>query len=187
MKSQLIVCMILILAIFAIPAHAGCGKWVVRDNTDFLKDPIFDEAMESSTGSSATVNPDGSPRVNSSAEEKIEKMANDNVAAEKKAPSIDLAGKWMVSLQNRSIDLILIQSGDRLQGYGTLLEKASDTPATATGTISDEGISLDVKLVQQKKDYRLDLALVKDGLQGSYQLYEMETLEENGNATATRS
>ncbi|HNX10058.1 MAG TPA: hypothetical protein PKL29_08075 [Methanothrix sp.] len=187
MRIQLIVCMMLIMSMIASPACAGCGRWVVRDNTDFLKDSIFDEAMESSTGSSATVNPDGSPRVNSSAEEKSEKTEDSNGVAKKKAPTIDLAGKWKVSLQNRSIDLILIQNGDRLQGYGTLLEKASDTPATATGSISDEGISLDVKLVQQKKDYRLDMALVKDKMQGSYELYEMETLEENGNATASRS
>jgi hypothetical protein len=179
--------MMLILATFASPAYAGCGKWVIRDNTDFLEDPIFDEALESSTKSSATVNPDGSPRLNSSTEEKSKKTANDNVVAKKKPPSIDLAGKWKVSLQNRSIDLILIQNGERLQGYGTLLEKSSDTPATATGSISDEGISLDVKLVQQKKDYRLEMAFVKDGLQGSYQLYEKEALEENGNATAIRA
>lgn len=192
MRIQSIVCMILILAMIASPAYAGCGKWVIRDNTDFLKDPIFDEALESSTGSSATVNPDGSPRVNSSTEEKSnkeksEKAANDNLVVEKKAPSVDLAGKWKVSLQNRSIDLILIQNGDRLQGYGTLIEKASDTPATATGSISDDGINLDVKLVQQKKDYRLDMAFVNDRLQGSYELYEMEALEENGNATARRA
>lgn len=187
MKSQLIVCMILILATIASPAYAGCGRWVVRDTTDFLKDPIFDDAVASSTGSSATVNPDGTPKAQNDTEEKNENAANDNVVAKKKTPSIDLAGKWKVSLQNKSIDLILIQNGDRLQGYGTLLEKASDTPATATGTISDEGISLDVKLVQQKKDYRLDLALVKDKMQGSYELYEKEALEENGNATARRS
>lgn len=189
MRIQSIVCMILILALIASPAYAGCGKWVIRDNTDFLKDPIFDEALESSTGSSATVNPDGSPRVNSSTEEKNEKKTNgnDNLVVEKKSPSVDLAGKWKVFMQNRSIDLILIQNGDRLQGYGTLIEKASDTPATATGSISDEGINLDVKLVQQKMDYRLDMALVKDRLQGSYELYEMEALEENGNATARRA
>jgi hypothetical protein len=187
LRIQSIVCIILILATVTSPAYAGCGKWVIRDNTDFLEDPIFDEALKSSTGSSATVNPDGSPRANNSTEEKSEKTAETSVAIEKKAPSIDLAGKWKVSMQNRSIDLILIQNGDRLQGYGTLLEKASDTPATATGSISDGGINLDVKLVQQQKDYRLDMALVKDKLQGSYELYEMEALEESGSATARRA
>jgi hypothetical protein len=194
LKSQLIVCMVLILAMLATPASAGCGKWVIRDNTDFLKDPIFDDAVASSTGSSATVNPDGTAKAKNETADNNEKAVTNNVVAEKKASTIDLAGKWKVLLEKspekdaeKAINLILIQTGDRLQGYGTLLEGGSDTPATATGFISDEGISLDVKLVQQKKDYRLDMALVKSELLGSYELYAMEKLEENGNATASRS
>lgn len=191
MKSQLIVCMVLILAMLTSPAYAGCGKWVIRDNTDFLKDPMFDDAVASSTGSSATLNSDGTPIAKNESVETSEKTA----IVEKKAPTIDLAGKWRVMLEKSSaeqntgkaIDLILIQTGDRLQGYGTILEGGSDSPATATGSISDEGISLDVKLIPQKKDYRLDLALVKSKLEGSYELYAMEKLEENGNATASRS
>ena len=175
----------------ACPAYAGCGKWVIRDNTDFLKDPMFDDAVASSTGSSATLNSDGTPIAKNESVETSEKTA----IVEKKAPTIDLAGKWRVMLEKSSaeqnagkaIDLILIQTGDRLQGYGTLIEGGSDSPATATGSISDEGISLDVKLIPLKKDYRLDLALVKSKLEGSYELYAMEKLEENGNATASRS
>ncbi|MCK9565423.1 MAG: hypothetical protein M0Q43_05175 [Methanothrix sp.] len=192
MKSQLIVCMVLIVSMLASPAYAGCGKWVIRDNTDFLKDSIFDDAVASSTGDSATLNPDGTARVKNETAENSEKEATNTVVAEKKAPTIDLAGKWRVMLEKSTaeqdtIDLILIQTGDRLQGYGTLLEGGSDIPATATGSVSDEGISLDVKLIQQKKDYRLDMALVKSELEGSYELYEMEKLAENGNVTASRS
>ncbi|MCX6673720.1 MAG: hypothetical protein NTY37_08080 [Methanothrix sp.] len=188
MKSQLIVCMVLILATLAYPAFAGCGKWVIRDNTDFLKDPIFDDAVASSTGSSATVNPDGTAKAENETVENSEISA----VAKKKAPTIDLAGKWKVSLEKSQaeqniIDLILIQTGDRLQGYGTLFEGGFDSPATATGSITDDGISLDVKLIQQKKDYRLDMALVRSELEGSYELYDMEKLAENGNATASRS
>ena len=193
MKSQLIVCMVLLLAILASSASGagGCGKWVIRDNTDFLIDPMFEDAVASSTGSSATANLDSTVKAKNETVENSEKVA----IVEKKAPSIDLAGKWRVLLEKSSaelnagkaIDLILIQTGDRLQGYGTLLEGGLDSPATATGSISDEGISLDVKLVQQKKDYRLDMALVKSELLGSYELYAMEKLEENGNATASRS
>jgi len=180
----------------ASPAYAGCGKWVVRDNTDFLTDPIFDDAVSSSTGNSATVNPDGTVKAKNEMVENSEKVStNNNIIAEKKAPTIDLAGKWKVRLEKsqaeqntgKAIDLILIQTGDRLQGYGTLLEGGSDIPATATGSISEEGISLDVKLSKQKKDYRLDMALVSSKLEGSYELYEMEKLAENGNATASRS
>ena len=191
MKSQLIVCMVLILAMLAYPAlgAGGCGKWVIRDNTDFLIDPMFDDAVASSTGSSNIGNPDSTPKeANNETQEMKEKVA----VSEKKAPTIDLAGKWRVMLEKSPaeqniIDLILIQTGDRLQGYGTLLEEGSDSPATATGSISDDGISLDVKLIQQKKDYRLDMALVKSELEGSYELHDMEALAENGNATARRS
>jgi len=196
LKSQLIVCMVLIFAVLACPAYAGCGKWVIRDNTDFLQDPIFDDAVASSTGSSATVNPDGTAKAKNETEENSEKVETINTAvATKEAPTIDLAGKWKVRLERspseqnggKAINLILIQTGERLQGYGTLLEGGSDIPATATGSISDEGINLDVKLTSQKKDYRLDMALVSSGLEGSYELYEMEKLAENGNATAKRS
>lgn len=191
MKSQLIVCMAMILAMLASPAYAGCGKWVIRDNTDFLKDPIFDDAVASSTGSSATVNPDGSAKAKNETAEESEKAE----AVVKKTPIVDLDGKWKILLEKspaeqdtrKAINLILIQTGDRLQGYGTFLEAGSDTPATATGIISDEGISLDVKLVRQQKDYRLDMALVSSKLEGSYELYEMETLAEKGNATGSRS
>ena len=196
MKSQLIVCMVLIFAVLACPAYAGCGKWVIRDNTDFLQDPIFDDAVASSTGSSATVNPDGTAKAKNETEKNSEKVETVNAAvATKEAPTIDLAGKWKVRLEKspaeqnsgKAINLILIQTGERLQGYGTLLEGGSDIPATATGSISDEGINLDVKLTSQKKDYRLDMALVSSELEGSYELYEMEKLAENGNATASRS
>ena len=197
MKSQLIVCMVLILAILASPAFAGCGKWVIRDNTDFLEDPIFDDAVASSTGSSATVNPDGMAKEEKNETEENSENGNsiNTTVALKVAPIIDLAGTWKVRLEKspaeqntgKAINLILIQTGDRLQGYGTLLEDGSDIPATAMGSICNEGISLDLKLSSQKKVYRLDMALVKSELEGSYELYEMETLAENGNATAKRA
>ena len=50
MRMKSILSLALILIILASPAWAGCGRWVVRDNTDFLADPLFDAAMESSTG-----------------------------------------------------------------------------------------------------------------------------------------
>jgi hypothetical protein len=201
LKSQLIVCILLILAMLACPASAGCGKWVIRDNTDYLEDPMFDDAVASSTGSSATVNPEGMAKeekneTEENSEENIGKEPTINTdVVRKEAPTIDLAGKWRLRLEKspaeqntgKTINLILIQNGNRLQGYGTLLDEGSDIPATATGSISDEGISLDLKLTAQKKDYRLDMALISSKLEGKYELYEMETLAEKGNATASRS
>ena len=87
----------------------------------------------------------------------------------------------------RSMDLILIQSAGRLQGYGTISENGSDVTATATGTVSQEEISLEVKVNSQQKDYRLDLVHEDGSLQGSYELYQAEKLAESGNATAGRA
>jgi hypothetical protein len=185
------------MALLACPAWAGCGKWVVRDNTDFLTDPDFDQAVASSTGTSATLNPDGTakPSVEMENSSAISTPVNAAAAVEKKDPVMDLGGKWSVRLQAASaeqskgsaLDLILIQTGERLQGYGTLVEGGSDIPATATGSITKDSVSLDVKLVKQKKDYKLDLNLVNNKMEGNYELYESQKLEEDGNATASRS
>jgi len=153
--------------------------------------------VASSTGSNATVNSDGTPIAkNETKEADTTESTSSTTANKNEADAIDLSGKWRINLVNgqgaeqnagKALDLILIQTGDRLQGYGTILEDGIDIPATATGTISEDGINLDVKMTQQKKDYRLDMSLVKSELEGSYELYDMETLSENGNATASRS
>jgi hypothetical protein len=198
LKTHLALCTVLIMALLAYPAWAGCGKWVVRDNTDFLTDPLFDQAVASSTGSSATLNPDGTAKQSTEKEKEntgVTSTVSSAATVEKKDPAIDLGGTWKVMLekgtpdQNKGIalDLILIQTGERLQGYGTLIDEGSDIPATATGSISEGSVSLDVKLVKQKKDYKLDMALVNNKMEGNYELYESEKLAEDGNATASRS
>jgi len=196
LKIQSIICVALILAILCSPAWAGCGRWVIRDNTDYLADPIFDEAVASSTGVNATDNSGGSPAAQNDTEENITtSQAEETTAVQEEVPEIDLAGKWTLRMADglagqgtgKTMELILIQTEDRLQGYGTILEEDADIPAMATGTISQDDITLDVKLTQQKRDYRLSLALVNSQLQGSYQLYDMQELSESGNATAIRS
>lgn len=190
MRMKSILSLALILIILASPAWAGCGRWVVRDNTDFLADPLFDAAMESSTGINDSA---------ASGEEAANQTENSSTSpapeaiVQKKDPIIDLAGKWRMSLigggteSAKIMDIILIQSGDRLQGYGTILDGDSDYLATATGAVSEDEISLQVKVSSQQKDYRLDLVHENDRLQGSYQLYQAERLAGSGNATASRS
>lgn len=194
MKTLMILCAALIMAMLAYQASAGCGRWVVRETTDYLQDPVFDEAVASSTGPNSTVNP-ASPS-NQSEEKKNDKAADiEPEAVQEKAPAIDLSGKWRVVLQpdqgqqsvESPLELILIQSGDRLQGYGTLEEKGAQIPATATGSISQDDVSLDVKLTKQDKEYRLDLSLINSTLEGSYELYESDKLSEKGEASASRS
>ena len=190
MRMKSILSLAMILIILASPAWAGCGRWVVRDNTDFLADPLFDAAMESSTGINDSA---------ASGEEAANQTENSSTSpapeaiVQKKDPIIDLAGKWRMSLigggteSAKIMDIILIQSGDRLQGYGTILDGDSDYLATATGAVSEDEISLQVKVSSQQKDYRLDLVHENGRLQGSYQLYQSERLAESGNATASRS
>jgi len=193
MSMKSILSLALILIILVSPAWAGCGKWVVRDNTDFLADPLFDAAMESSTGINATSGSEA-PAAENKTEDQSSAPASTEAAVQKAAPVIDLAGKWKISMNGggseaagRSMDIILIQSADRLQGYGTITEGSSDVTATATGAVSDDRISLEVKVGSQKKDYRLDLVNEGGRLQGSYELYQAEKLAESGNATASRS
>jgi hypothetical protein len=193
MRMKSILSLALILIILASPAWAGCGRWVVRDNTDFLADPLFDAAMESSTGINATSGSEA-PAAENQTEDESSAQASTETAVQKAAPVIDLAGKWKISMTGdgseaagRSMDIILIQSADRLQGYGTITEGSSDVTATATGAVYNDGISLEVKVGSQKKDYRLDLVNEGGRMQGSYELYQAEKLAESGNATASRS
>jgi len=189
MKSILSLAMILI--ILASPAWAGCGRWVVRDNTDFLADPLFDAAMESSTGINDI---DGSEESQAANQGENNSTATSAVAVvQKEDPIIDLAGKWRMSLAGdgtesaKIMDIILIQSGERLQGYGSITEGDSDALATATGAVSEDEISLEVKVNSQQEDYRLDLIHEESSMQGSYALYQAEKLAESGNATASRT
>lgn len=180
MKTKIALLIVMIAVLLTFQASAGCGKWVVRENTDYLEDPLFDDAVEDSTGQSATANVAG----------KMNKVEGNTTSVEEKAYAIDIAGKWRFKLQSDlegALDLILIQSSDRLQGYGTLEERGSVIPATATGIISKDAVSLDVKLSREKKDYRLDLTLVNGTLEGSYELYESDKLAGKGNATANKA
>ena len=192
MKMKSILSLALILIILASPAWAGCGRWVVRDNTDFLADPLFDAAMESSTG----VNDSDGSEESQAAANQTEGNSTASAAVpavQKEDPIIDLAGKWRMSLNDggpeaaKIMDIILIQSGDRLQGYGSITEGDSDALATATGAVSEDEISLEVKVNSQQEDYRLDMVHENGRLQGSYALYQAERLAESGNATASRT
>ena len=200
MKIHSILCLALVVVLLASPAWAGCGKWVIRENPnyDYLSDADFDQAVASSTGAAATLNSDGTTKESSEKDLAVEKAQKEEELKEnavlKEDPILNLGGEWKVLLdmkidgqdQQTALDLILIQTKDRLQGYGTLIEEGADLPATATGSISDDSVSRNVKQVEQKKEYKLDLAVIEGGLKGVYELYESEKLAGKGNATASR-
>jgi hypothetical protein len=195
----MIVLLVLIIALLSSQASAKCGKWVIRDNTDYLEDPLFDDAVKSSIGASDSRNADAQANdgnetneINESANvAKPDAQENDDAAP-------DLSGSWQVSLDkvaDSSLKLILIQSGDRLQGYGSLNENCVEIPATAMGSISEDSdaVNLDFKLVKdgtlnkEDRQYKLNFALINDSLSGSYELYAGDELAGEGNATAIKS
>jgi hypothetical protein len=187
MKFKITVMIAFIIAFLVFNASAGCGRWVIRDNTDYLEDPVFDEAVSSSTVSS----PMQSENAN---ESDTQNQQNTQKIANAKALGLDVSGKWLVSLGEAStpINLILIQSNDRVQGYGSLKDNNAEISMTATGSLSDDTISLDAKPVVEgslnkiNKEYKLNLAKANDIFEGSYEIYIGGDLSEKGNATAVR-
>jgi hypothetical protein len=103
-------------------------------------------------------------------------------------------GKWTVKLQNAgsSMDLILIQTGERVQGSGNLNEATKKIPLIAKGSVSANSITLDVQTVVGEyvnkidKSFHLDLVKVDRVISGSYEAYSGEDLTSKGNATASR-
>ena len=99
-----------------------------------------------------------------------------------------------------SADLIFIQSAgwsgdgaDRIQGYGSISESGKVTPLTATGSLSNNTLNIDLKPSgsgspsSSNKKYLLKLEMVETTLLGRYEIYNSDLLAGEGNATATRS
>ena len=185
---KLITLIISVMNIFAFQASAGCGRWVIHERADFdyLADPAFDAAFNDtvinpSEKSNEIANANVQPNI-------ISQPLNDN----KKL--VDLSGKWQVNTDKPAnyLKLILIQSNDKLQGYGNLVDNNKEFPATATGSISNNVVVLDTKMVMESipkrddKEYKLDLTLSREIMSGSYELYEANKLIEKGNATAIK-
>ena len=103
-------------------------------------------------------------------------------------------GKWTVKLENAgsSMDLILIQTGERVQGSGNLNEATTKIPLIAKGSVSANSMTLDVQTVVGEyvnkidKSFQLDLVKVDRVISGSYEAYSGEDLTSKGNATASR-
>ena len=202
MRIQIIAVSILVIVLLTFQAQAGCGKWVVRTpETDFLEDPTFDEAVKSSTGPIATVKEEAAADDGGDGAKDIAKDSADTKAeaSASKKPSVevlDVSGNWVVRLENlagNTLKLILIQTGDRLQGYGSLAENGIEIPATAMGSVSDDAANLDVKLVKdgtlnkEDRQYKLNMVSEEETLSGSFEYYLSDELTGEGNATATRS
>ncbi len=185
----------LVVGVLCANASAGCGRWVVRDSTDYLKDPLME------------VNDPSTDAPNLTAMQSVPAEAGKRVQSDPSSsshtPNPDLSGKWDVKLNspaNTSVALFLIQSADqagegidRVQGYGNLKGNGSEISITGTGDLSNNTLDMDLKLGfgagagKSIERYVLRLSKDKEGvLYGSYELYKSDVLTGKGNATATR-
>ena len=185
----------LVVGVLCFNASAGCGRWVVRDNTDYLQDPLVDMNNPTKDAPNLTATQNHFVEAN----QRTKSAANRSNAK----PKLDLSGKWYVKLDspaNISADLILVQSTDfaddskdRIQGYGNLKERTLVIPITGTGYLSNDTLDMALKLGvgtgagKSIEKYVLKLSMIKDTLHGSYELYNSDALTGKGNATATRS
>lgn len=179
----------LIIGSLCFNASAGCGKWVPRA-TDYLQDPIMD-MNDPEIASETSVNQTTSTSIQS----------QPAAASASAVPKLDISGKWSFKLNsttNQSADLILIQSAswaddgkDRIQGYGSLFENNLVIPLTATGSLSNDALNLELKPSasgegKSSKKYVLQMALGQKDLLGTYEIYSSDVIDGKGNATATR-
>ena len=185
----------LMVGVLCFNASAGCGRWVVRDNTDYLQDPLMD------MDNPATDAPNLTATQGSTLESDGKTQSAAILSNAKKRPN--LSGKWYIKLNstaNTSADLILVQSTDfaddgkdRVQGYGNLKGNGLPIPITGTGYLSNDTLDMSFNpglgtgTSKSIEKYVLRLSMIKGTLYGTYELYNSDALTGKGNATATRS
>lgn len=107
-----------------------------------------------------------------------------------------VSGKWSVrfeGLMDRSLDLTLWSSGrDKIMGFGTLKKASTEISVTASGSVSDNVLSLAIKSAQAELEssnyihYDLDMSVENNTLRGTYILSSGTGDSMGGNATATK-
>ena len=156
--------------------------------------------LSQSTGPNMSM-PDPSPKPlvneNNSSNKTLDLTGNiSSGQAQPKAKSIDLSGKWTVKFLDstgKSLDLILLSAGsDRIMGSGTLVEDGTKIPATASGTLAGQEVTIITKTVvgdyvnKIDREYDLDLFMENDTLSGAYVLKSGGKFLSKGNATAVK-
>jgi hypothetical protein len=108
---------------------------------------------------------------------------------------IDVSGKWFVKFNesiNRSLELILFASQDRVMGSGTLVEDGAKIPLTASGSVSANELLLTAKTVigdyvnQIDRQFELDLFMSQGTLSGTFLLKSAGKFLAKGNATMAK-
>jgi hypothetical protein len=120
---------------------------------------------------------------------------DDSSAELPKAKLPDLNGKWFVKFEGndeRSMDIILIQTNEDIIGSGMLNEEGNKLQILAKGSLENQKIIFDVKTVvgdfvnKIDKRYKLALFLNNNTLSGNYEEYSGEISVNKGNVTVTK-
>jgi hypothetical protein len=109
---------------------------------------------------------------------------------------MNVSGKWSIKFDDstgRLLDLNLwSSSGTRIMGYGTLTEEGAKNSVTASGSVTEQELTLIAKSAtpeyanQRYDEYDLDLFMINYTLSGTYVLKSGGQLLVKGNATAVK-
>lgn len=108
----------------------------------------------------------------------------------------DVSGKWSIKFSDATDKLLILNlwssGGDGIMGYGTLTDKGRTNSVTASGSIIEEELTLNVKsgapeyANQNYDEYYLDMFIVNKTLSGTYVLKSGEQSLSEGNVTAAK-
>lgn len=127
-------------------------------------------------------------------------QANDNqnqpVSQNGSPNAMDVSGKWSIKLEDRtdvSLDLTLWSSaGDKIMGYGTMMEDGATNSVTASGSFAAQELTLTAKSAvseypgQKYDECSLYLFGLNNTMSGTYVLKSGGKSSSNGNATALK-
>lgn len=127
-----------------------------------------------------------------SAEPKQTTVGTEPVRQTASPDTTSVTGSWSLELKDsasRNAALTIFKSGEAVYGTGNInLDPTTVAMATASGTIKDDKLSLDVVSLGQVSLYRILMTLSGDSATGSYTAYSPGSSSPiNGTATGTRS
>lgn len=138
-------------------------------------------------------NDNSSPTPNQTANESIDST---KVSLMQEAVPVDVSGRWSIKFDDRrdvSLDLNLWSSGgDKIMGYGTMIDSGAKNSVTAIGSFTDPDLTLTVKsaasehVSQRYDECGLYLSLMNKTLSGTYVLKSGEQTSSEGKATAIK-
>lgn len=105
------------------------------------------------------------------------------------ASSNDLQGNWMLDMLGGTIgkvDLQLLQNQNSVFGRGSLSQGGLTTTASASGTVANDVLYLDLVSLEDLKLYRCTLTISKDYLSGSYYAFDAHGVVRTGTVTGRR-